>query len=95
MEPRWVEVNARGVRVENLRHFDGPWLAMELIRRLQLDEFLEQTLPTGSATIPWSPSALILVDRPFAGTLQRTVSRRAVVLQNCIAGPAGSSRSAH
>ena len=27
-EPRWVEVNAGGVRVENLRQFGGPWLAV-------------------------------------------------------------------
>ena len=31
-EPRGVEVTAAGVRVENLRHFGGPWLSMELIR---------------------------------------------------------------
>jgi transposase len=61
LEPRWVEVNARGVRVENSRQFGGPWLAIELIRRLQLDEFLERRLPTGNATIPWSLSSLILV----------------------------------
>jgi len=60
-QPRWVEVNARGVRVENLRHFGGPWLAVQLIRRLQLDEFFERHLPTGNATVPWSLSALILV----------------------------------
>ena len=43
-EPRWVEVNAAGVRVENLRHFGGPWLALELVRRLKLDEFLERVM---------------------------------------------------
>src|SRR5210317_1197768 len=30
-EPRWVEVNANAVRVENLKQFGGPWLALELI----------------------------------------------------------------
>ena len=25
MEPRWVEVNSAGVRVENSRMFGGPW----------------------------------------------------------------------
>ena len=39
-EARWVEVDASAVRVENCRQFGGPWLALELIRRLQLDEFL-------------------------------------------------------
>jgi len=60
-EPRWVEVNAAGVRVENPRQFGGPWLALELIRRLQLDEFLECGIPRGQERVPWSMSALILV----------------------------------
>src|SRR5437762_5162020 len=44
-EPRWVEVNAAAVRVENCRQFGGPWLALELIRRLQLDAFLQRAIP--------------------------------------------------
>lgn len=60
-EPRWVEVNAAGVRVENLRHFGGPWLALELIRTLELDAFLQQVMPRGRETVPWSLSALVLV----------------------------------
>ena len=31
-QPRWVEVNAAGVSVENLRQFGGPWMALHLIR---------------------------------------------------------------
>jgi transposase len=60
-EPRWVEVNAAGVRVENCRQFGGPWLALELVRRLQLDEFLQRELSVGQERVPWSLSALILV----------------------------------
>ena len=60
-EPRWVEVNAAGVRVENCRQFGGPWLALELIRRLQLDEFLQREISPGQEHVPWSLSALILV----------------------------------
>lgn len=60
-EPRWVEVNAAGVRVENCRQFGGPWLALQLIRRLQLDEFLKQELTPGRERVAWSLSALILV----------------------------------
>jgi hypothetical protein len=47
VEPRWVEVNAGGVRVENLRQFGGPWLALHLIRTLQLDTFLARAIPEG------------------------------------------------
>lgn len=60
-EPRWVEVNAAGIRVENCRQFGGPWLALELIRRLQLDEFLKRVIPDGREQVSWSLSALILV----------------------------------
>ena len=61
VEPRWVEVNAAGVRVENLRQFGGPWIALHLIRTLQLDEFLERTIPSGREQVPWDVSSLILV----------------------------------
>ncbi len=60
-EPRWIEVNAAGVRVENCRQFGGPWLALELIRRLQLDAFLQREISPGQERVPWSLSALILV----------------------------------
>ena len=59
--PRWVEVNTAGVRVENCRQFGGPWLALQLIERLQLDEFLKQAMPAGEEHVAWSVSALILV----------------------------------
>lgn len=61
LEPRWVRVNAAAVRVENCRQFGGPWLALELIRRLQLDEFLRRVLPRGPERVPWSLTALILI----------------------------------
>lgn len=60
-EPRWVEVNAAGVRVENCRQFGGPWLAMKLVHCLQLDEFLTRAMPCGRERIAWSLSSLILV----------------------------------
>jgi len=60
-EPRWVQVNVAGVRVENCRQFGGPWLALQLIRRLQLDEFLQRMIPEGREHVSWSLSALILV----------------------------------
>jgi transposase len=60
-EPRWVEVNAGGVRVENLRQFGGPWLALHLIRTLQLDTFLDKAIPDGRENVPWDVSSLILI----------------------------------
>lgn len=60
-EPRWVEVNTAGVRVENLRQFGGPWLALHLIRTLQLESFLERTIPDGRERVGWDISSLILM----------------------------------
>jgi hypothetical protein len=59
--PQWVEVDASGVRVENCRQFGGPWLALEVVRRLQLDEFLKGAIRSGREHISWWRSALILV----------------------------------
>src|SRR5256885_458211 len=47
--------------VENSRQFGGPWLALELVKRLGLHDFLQRTLPVGQEHVPWSLTALILV----------------------------------
>jgi transposase len=60
-EPQWVEVNASGVRVENCRQFGGPWLALQVARKLRLDEFLKSVMPSGREHVSWWRSALILV----------------------------------
>ena len=59
--PRFVEIDRTRVRVENCRQFGGPWLALDLVKRLQLDAFLERVLPRGQERVPWSLTALILV----------------------------------
>jgi transposase len=60
-EPEWVEINVKGVRVENIRDFGGPWLCLELIRQLHLDKFFSEYLPKGREQIPWAKVALVLV----------------------------------
>src|SRR5512136_2981013 len=35
--PEWIEVDVKRVRVERSRKFGGPWLGLELLRRLELD----------------------------------------------------------
>ena len=59
-EPEWVEVDTVNVRVENQLDFGGPWLALELIRKLKLDELLESVMPLGKEDIPWSRMAIVL-----------------------------------
>lgn len=59
--PEWVEVDAKRVRVENRRNFGGPWLGMELARRLGVDAFLKQRMERGQEDVPWPLMALVLV----------------------------------
>jgi transposase len=61
VEPEWVEVDVNRVRVEECVDFGGPWLALQLIRKLQLDTFLKETIPTDRAEISWSAMAQVLV----------------------------------
>ncbi len=60
-QPRYLDVDVSKVRVENCREFGGPWLAWQFIRRLGLDEFLQQTIPRGDEEIRWSVMSLVLV----------------------------------
>jgi transposase len=60
-EPEWVEVDLRRVAVERSRAFGGPWLGLELCRRLGLVEFLERAMASGREEIPWPVMALVLV----------------------------------
>lgn len=60
-QSRFVEIDRTRVRVENCRQFGGPWLALELVKRLGLDEFLQRALPLGQERVPWSLTSLILV----------------------------------
>jgi transposase len=61
LTPEWLEVNVKGVRVENIRDFGGPWLGLELIRKLGLDRFFSDHIRKGREKIPWSSMALVLV----------------------------------
>ncbi len=61
VQPRWVTVNASAVRVENCVQFGGPWLALELVKKIGLDDFLYKHLPGGRVDIRWSSTALILL----------------------------------
>ena len=61
LEPEWVEINANGVRVENEKSFGGPWLALQLVKLLGLDDFLKEHLPPGEEHVAWSVVSLILV----------------------------------
>ena len=60
-QPRWLTVNASAVRVEHCVQFGGPWLALELIKKLGLDEFIRTHLPPSRTDVDWPSVALILI----------------------------------
>jgi transposase len=60
-KPEFIEIDRTRVRVENCLKFGGPWLALELVKRLGLHEFLKQHMPLGQEDVPWSLTSLILV----------------------------------
>ena len=60
-KPEFIEIDRTRVRVENCLKFGGPWLALELVKRLGLHEFLKREMPVGKADVPWSLTSLILV----------------------------------
>jgi transposase len=61
IEPRWVRVNAKAVRVENKKQFGGPWLAMQLLQRLKLEDFFKKHQAPGREQVPWSLVSMTLV----------------------------------
>ena len=64
-QPKWVEVNLRAVRTERSFDFGGMWLALELIKRLGLDQFFQQFIPPGRGKIRWADLAMVLVIARF------------------------------
>jgi hypothetical protein len=65
LQPKWVEINLNAVRVERVRDFGDIWLALQLIKRLGLDDSFHQVIPPGRGKIPWAKLALILLMARF------------------------------
>lgn len=61
IEPQWVEVDLKHIRVERCLDFGGPWLALKLLDKLGLNTWLGETLLPGREQIPWAIIAQILV----------------------------------
>ena len=58
---RWVQVDPEAMRVENGRAFGGPWLGLEILRKLGVVELLGRLMPAGREDVPWPMMALVLV----------------------------------
>lgn len=61
VQPEWVEININGVRVENIKDLGGPWLGLELMRRLEFDRFFQEHMPRGKEGIGWAEMAKVLI----------------------------------
>jgi len=60
-KPTWIEVDLQRIAVERTRRFGGPWLGLELLRKLGLDSFIAQTVPKGREDVSWAVMAMVLV----------------------------------
>ena len=60
-QPEWVEVDTKRVRVGKVRDFGGYWLGLQMLDKLELTTFLEQTISPGREDIEWSIMSLALV----------------------------------
>ena len=60
-EPEWAEVDTRRIRVGKVRDFGGYWLGLQMLEKLELTSFLEQTIAHGREDIEWSIMGLALV----------------------------------
>jgi transposase len=61
VEPEWTEVDTSRIRVENIREFGAPWLGLEVLRKLELPEFLQSVMPKDRAAVDWANMALVLI----------------------------------
>jgi transposase len=60
-EPEWAEVDTKRVRVGRVRDFGGYWLGLQMLDKLDLTSFLEQSIPRGREEIEWCIMSLALV----------------------------------
>ncbi len=61
IEPGWVEVDLKRVRVERCADFGGPWLGLELLKELGLDSLFKGVMPAGREDVQWSLMSMVLV----------------------------------
>jgi len=60
-EPAYVDIDVNRVRVERCVDFGIPWLGLEILRKLELIDFLEEIMPSGREEIPWPMMAAVLM----------------------------------
>jgi len=61
----WRRVNVRGLRVERVREFGRPWVALALWRRLGLHRLLSDAFSPGREEVGWDTIACVLTVARF------------------------------
>jgi len=61
IEPEWVEVDTRRIRVERVREFGGAWLGPRMLDMLGITELFHSAIPRGREDIEWSVMAEALI----------------------------------
>jgi len=64
-EPEWVEVDVKRVRTERCRRFGDAWIALEIMKNLELPELFERLIPKTHEKIRWSTLAEVLITSRF------------------------------
>jgi transposase len=59
--PAYAEVDLKKVRVERCLDFGGPWLGLQILKKLDALDFLEDIMPPGREEVPWPLMAAVLV----------------------------------
>src|SRR6516225_10901610 len=77
-DPEVARVLVNRVRLERTRQFGAGFLGWELWKRLELDEFFEQTVDGDAADVPWSRVTAVL-DQSAVRSGQRVGDRGALV----------------
>ena len=60
-EPSYAQVDLRKVRVERCLEFGGPWLGLQILKKLDLLKFFQDVCPAGCEEVPWPLMAAVLV----------------------------------
>jgi hypothetical protein len=61
VEPSYIPMDPASIRVGRVKEMGGPWLALEIARRLGFDSLLENLMPAGREKVPWPLMSLVLV----------------------------------
>ena len=58
---RYIQVDLEAVHVESVRTFGGPWLGLQILRKLGLTHLLDRLIEPGREDVAWPMMAWVLV----------------------------------